>query len=71
MKIPIPWWCVRAMDAIVVAVFPSRKYIDCTLALYFLAFAVATAWWTQSWRSGGAVILCAASAYLMDKMLNG
>lgn len=69
MKFRVPAWYDPLMDVIAMIVFPSRKYLNLTLAFYAVMIAVGMVWWSGNWLWAPGVLLCGAFAYIMDRMM--
>lgn len=69
MRFRVPVIYDRAMDAIAMVLFPSRRYVTLTLALYFVLLAVGAVWLTGNWLWLIAVALCAAMAWIIDRWM--
>jgi hypothetical protein len=55
------------MDALAVVFFPSRKYLNSTLAVYTVAMAGGLSWYFQSWWWAVAVLASMLLAWIITE----
>lgn len=69
MQFRVPVIYDRVMDGIAMILFPSRRYLNLTLACYLIGIAVGLVWFTGNWLWAPGVLLCAVFAWMMQKWM--